>query len=79
MFNLRKHAFGTGNGEYYTASNRILAIYRDKKLIDLYLLPAELYYKPEGIDFTEKGDLFISSEGMKKGYLDGQIFFFKMR
>lgn len=62
-----------------SATNRMLAIYREKKLIDLYPLPAELYYKPEGIDFTEKGDLFISTEGMKKGYLDGQIFFFNMR
>lgn len=62
-----------------SADNRMLAIYKNKKLMDLFPLPAELYFKPEGIDFTENGDLFISNEGMKKGYLDGQIFFFKMR
>ncbi|MBE0654819.1 MAG: hypothetical protein IH594_13540 [Bacteroidales bacterium] len=62
-----------------SATQRMIAIYRDKKLIDLFPLPSELYYKPEGLDFTEIGDLFISSEGMKKGYLDGQIFFLKMR
>jgi hypothetical protein len=60
-----------------SANNRILAIYKDKKLIDLFPLPAELYYKPEGMDFTENGDLYISSEGMKKGNLDGRIYFFK--
>ena len=62
-----------------SATNRMLAIYKDKKLADLFPLPAELYYKPEGMDFTENGDLFISSEGIKKGYLDGQILFFKKR
>lgn len=62
-----------------SAENRMLAIFKDNKLNDLFPLPAELYFKPEGIDFTENGDLFISSEGMKKGYLDGQIYFFKMR
>lgn len=62
-----------------SAINRMLAIYHDKKLTDLFPLPAELYYKPEGLDFTEDGNLFISSEGMKKGYLDGQIFYLEKK
>jgi hypothetical protein len=69
----------TGEKYILSADNRMIAIYKEKKLIDLFPLPAELYYKPEGMDFNENGDMFISSEGIKRGYLDGQIFFFEKR
>ena len=62
-----------------SATNRMIAIYKDKTLTNVFPLPAQLYFKPEGLDFAENGDLFLSSEGMKKGYLGGQIFFFKKR
>lgn len=60
-----------------SADHRLLAIFDGEKLIDLYPLPAEMYFKPEGLTFNENGELFIASEGIKKGYLDGQIFHFK--
>lgn len=62
-----------------SASNRLLAIYYNNTLIDVYPLPAELYFKPEGLDFAENGDLYISNEGMKKGYLGGSILLLQMR
>lgn len=60
-----------------SASNRLMAIYDSKGLSRIYPLPAEIYYKPEGIAFASNGDLFISSEGMKNGYIGGQVYFFK--
>lgn len=62
-----------------SASNRLMAVYDSKGLRHIYPLPAELYYKPEGIAFASNGDLFISSEGMKNGYIGGQVYFFKYR
>lgn len=62
-----------------SATNRVLAIYKDHKLTDIFPLPSELYFKPEGLDFNENGDMFISSEGMKKGYVQGQILFLKRK
>lgn len=60
-----------------SANDRMLAIYLDKKLIDIFPLPKELYFQPEGLDFTQNGDLFIASEGKKKGQPGGKIFYFK--
>lgn len=60
-----------------SASNRFLAIYNQNGLNTIYPLPAEIYYKPEGIAFTETGDMYISSEGMKDGHVGGQIYYFK--
>lgn len=60
-----------------SANERMLAIYENGKISKLYPLPAEIYYKPEGLDFSENGDLYISSEGIKKGFLEGEIFYLK--
>jgi hypothetical protein len=67
------------SGEIFvlSASNRLLAIYKNSQLKDIYPLAEELFYKPEGLSFTENGDMFISSEGNKKGYTGGQIHYFK--
>lgn len=62
-----------------SASNRLLAIYKNKQLKAIYPLAEELFYKPEGLSFTENGDMFISSEGNKKGYTVGQIHYFKWK
>ena len=64
-------------GELYvlSASGRMIAVYEGEKLKNVYPLPAEIYYKPEGLAFAPSGDLYISSEGIKNGYVDGQIFF----
>lgn len=63
-------------GEMYvlSASDRLVAVYKDQMLIEVYPLPAEIYYKPEGLDFADNGDLYIASEGIKKGYVNGMIF-----
>lgn len=59
-----------------SAASRLIAIYKNEKLINVFPLPSELYYKPEGLAFTPNGDLYLSSEGIKNGYIDGQIYFF---
>ncbi|MDP2888081.1 MAG: SdiA-regulated domain-containing protein [Bacteroidota bacterium] len=59
-----------------SAASRLVAIYKNEKLINVFPLPAELYYKPEGIAFAPNGDLYLSSEGIKNGYVDGQIYLF---
>ena len=56
-----------------SASDRFIAIYKDKQLINIIPLSAEIYYKPEGLSFYENGDLLISSEGDKKGFVTGTI------
>lgn len=68
------------SGEIFilSASNRLLAIYSDNRLKNIYPLAEELFYKPEGIGFSSNGDMYISSEGNKKGYIGGQIHYFKM-
>ncbi len=57
-----------------SALDRCIAVYSDKKLQHVYVLPVEIYYKPEGIGFLPNGDMILSSEGMKNGYIGGQIF-----
>ncbi|HON53012.1 MAG TPA: hypothetical protein PLS12_07370, partial [Bacteroidales bacterium] len=57
-----------------SALDRCIAVYSEKKLQHVYVLPAEIYYKPEGIGFLPNGDMILSSEGMKNGYIGGQIF-----
>jgi len=62
-----------------SASGEFIAIFNNEKLTAVYPLPEEIYYKPEGIDFAKNGDLLLSSEGRKKGYLNGQIFHFRKK
>ncbi len=56
-----------------SASDRFIAIYKDKQLTNVIPLSADIYYKPEGISFYENGDMLISSEGDKKGFVKGTI------
>lgn len=79
QFNPSAIAVHPKTGEKYilSASNRLLAVFHENKLTDIFPLPSEIYYKPEGLAFAENGDLYISSEGMKNGFVDGQIFWFK--
>lgn len=67
-------------GELYvlSASDRLLAIYGDT-LRAVVPLPAERYYKPEGLAFYPNGDLLISNEGDKKGLAPGSIMQFGYR
>lgn len=62
-----------------SASNRMMAVYSNNKLKGLYPLPAEVYYKPEGLTFNKEGDMYISSEGIKNGFLGGEIYYFRNR
>ncbi len=62
-----------------SATDRILAIYKDQQLKSVYPLPAEIYFKPEGMTFYKNGDLLISSEGDKKGLVKGSIMYFKQK
>lgn len=62
-----------------SASDRILTIYNKEGLKSVYPLPAELYYKPEGLAFFKNGDLLISSEGDKRGIVKGNIMLFKFK
>lgn len=63
------------SGEKYvlSASDRMLAVFGENGLKDIFPLPADVYYKPEGLAFSKNGDLYISSEGIKKGTLNGRI------
>ena len=67
-------------GELYilSASDHLLVIYTDT-LRTVVPLPAERYYKPEGLAFYPNGDLLISSEGDKKGLVPGSIMMFQYR
>lgn len=62
-----------------SATDRFVAIYKDKQLANIIPLPSEVYYKPEGMSFYENGDLLISSEGDKKGFVTGTINLIKYR
>lgn len=62
-----------------SASNRLLAVYENNQLKNVYPLVEELFYKPEGISFSQNGDMYISTEGKKKGNVGGQIHYFKWK
>lgn len=66
----------TGELFVLSASDRLLAVFKNKKLKKVIPLPSEMYHKPEGLSFTPNGDLYISSEGIKNGALPGRIFYF---
>ncbi len=68
------------NETYILSSDqRMIAVYDGTTLKSVFLLPPEDYYKPEGIDFLQNGDMVLCSEGVKKGALQGQIFVLKMK
>lgn len=67
----------TGETFILSASDRLLAVYKDKELKEVFPLSGEMYYKPEGLAFSASGDLYLSSEGIKNGWLSGRIFMFK--
>lgn len=69
----------TGEKYVLSATSRLIAVFNKEQLTNIYPLPAEIYYKPEGLAFTPQGDLFLSSEGIKNGYVDGQVFFFSKK
>lgn len=79
QFNPSALAFHPKTEELYvlSASDRVLSIYKDKQLTNVLLLPTSAYYKPEGLAFTKNGDLYISNEGDKKGFIKGNILFFE--
>jgi len=79
VFNPSAIAFHPVSGELYilSATDRMLLIYSDENIKTLYPLPAEIFYKPEGIDFFDNGDLLISNEGDKQGMTPGNILIFK--
>ena len=61
-----------------SSTHRLLAIYRNKELKAIYPLPADLYYKPEGISFFTNGDMLIACEGDKRGLTKGCIVMIKL-
>lgn len=79
QFNPSALAFHPKTGALYilSASDRLLTIYKDKKLQQVILLPATTYYKPEGLSFAPNGNLYISNEGDKKGFIKGSIMLFE--
>jgi uncharacterized protein YjiK len=81
LFNPSEIAIHPITREIYilSASDRILTIYNNKGLKSVFPLPAELYYKPEGLAFFKNGDLLISSEGDKRGIVKGNIMLFKYK
>lgn len=65
--------------EFYilSSTNRLLAVFEKEKLKNIFPLPADLYFKPEGLTFLDNGDLLIASEGDKKGLIKGYILYLK--
>lgn len=59
-----------------SATDRLLAVFANKNLTNVFPLPSDFFYKPEGLAFSSKGDLYITSEGIKNGFVNGQIFYF---
>lgn len=79
-FNPSAFAIHPKTGEYFilSASDRLMVVYDKGSLKEAYPLPEERYYKPEGMAFVANGDLFLSSEGVKKGPIPGQVYFLPM-
>lgn len=75
IFNPSALAFHPISNELYilSATDRYIAVFKDKLLVNVIPLSAENYYKPEGLAFSKNGDLLISSEGDKKGFVKGSI------
>jgi hypothetical protein len=69
----------TGQLYVLSAQDRLIAVYDKQALVAVYPLPAELYYKPEGITFMPDGTMILSSEGTKNKYLGGQLFIMEAR
>lgn len=80
VFNPSAFAIHPLTGEHFvlSASDRMIVVYDEGSLKEAYPLPKERYYKPEGLAFAPNGDMFLSSEGVKKGPIPGQIYFLPM-
>lgn len=67
------------NGYLYvlSAESRLVLVYNKTTLLEVHILPDDIYFKPEGISFFDNGDMIISSEGIKRGVLGGQLFIMK--
>lgn len=80
-FNPSAIAFHPLTGQLYvlSASERAIAIFEGMQLQSVVLLPPETYYKPEGISFWPNGDMIISNEGDKKGYIRGNLCLLKYK
>lgn len=81
QFNPSAIAFHPITNELYvlSAKDKLLAVYSYNNLKQIYPLPSDLYYKPEGLTFFENGDMLISSEGDKKGLIMGSIMLLKYK
>lgn len=79
IFNPSDIAVHPTTNEVYvlSASDRVLAVFDEHGLKSVFPLPAEVYYKPEGIAFYKNGDMLLSSEGDKKGIQSGSIMLLK--
>jgi hypothetical protein len=75
LFNPSAIAIHPTTKEMYilSASDRFIAIYKEKKLVNVIPLSEEIYHKPEGLSFYPNGDLLISSEGDKTGLMKPSI------
>jgi uncharacterized protein YjiK len=75
IFNPSAIAFHPITNQLYilSATERFIAIYDQQKLVNIIPLPAQDFYKPEGISFYTNGDMLISSEGDKNGFIKGTI------
>jgi uncharacterized protein YjiK len=67
----------TGEIFVLSAANKLLITLNEQGINGVYPLPSELYFKPEGLAFSPEGDLYLSSEGFKNGFLNGSIYLFK--
>lgn len=65
----------TGDLYVLSATQRYVGVFSEGVLQNLIQLSAEIYYKPEGITFSDNGDLYLSSEGSKDGKHKPGIYF----
>jgi hypothetical protein len=69
----------SGHQWVLSARNSMIAEFGEGRLLAVYPLPKNLYNKPEGLDFSREGNLYLSSEGEKGEPQSGRIYFFERR
>ena len=62
----------TGALYVLSASDRLLVVFDEGPPL-VHPLPADIFYKPEGIAFRPNGDMLISNEGDKKGIVKASL------